>query len=226
MTTTFALPKMPDQKEAEALVKSTTGAAVSFKIKDEDGFIASWALIERHDTAIAKIGEWFDPFVTGLHQMHKMAIDLRNRFLKPVQDSKNVLLGERARYRTEAERAARIEADKKSEALRKQQALELQREAKQAEKTGDTETAAVLREQAKTMPAPVVAVAAAVPKQAGAVVKASWKFAIDNPAIVPHEYFTLDESKVRKVVNALGDKAGIPGVRVWQETAEHSRTVK
>jgi hypothetical protein len=58
------------------------------------------------------------------------------------------------------------------------------------------------------------------------VLKTSWKFAVDNPAIVPHEYFTLDEAKIRKVVNALGDKANIPGVRVWPETAEHSRTVR
>ena len=76
------------------------------------------------------------------------------------------------------------------------------------------------------MPAPIVPVAQATPKQAGSVLKASWKFAIENPTIVPQEYFTLDEAKVRRVVNALGDKANIPGVRVWQETAEHSRAVR
>src|SRR5271170_2571095 len=117
MTTTFALPKMPDQKEAQAMVKTITTQALGFKIEDEDGFVASWALVERHDAAIAKIGEWFDPFVDGLHKMHKMAINLRNTFLDPVTASKRLLLGERHRYRIEKERLKKIEDDKAAEAL-------------------------------------------------------------------------------------------------------------
>lgn len=226
MSTQFALPAQPDQRQATTLVKNLTAQSADLKIRDEDDFIASWSLIERHDQAIAKIGEWFDPFVKGLHEMHKMAIALRDQFLKPVVASKDRLLGERKNYRIEQERKARIAADRKAEELRKLQAKELTQEAKKLERAGDVETATVLREQAKTMPAPAVPVAAAVTKQAGSVLKASWKFAVENEAIVPHEYFTLDESKIRRVVNALGDKANIPGVTVWQETDEHSRAVR
>jgi len=223
-TPQFVLPSAPDQRQAALLVKSLTKQSEGYVITDEDGFIASWALIERHDAAITKIGEWFNPFVDGLHKLHKMAIGLRAQFLDPIVNSKRALLGERAKYRTEQERAKKEKADRDAEILRKAQAKELEKEAKKIEKSGDVETASVLREQAATLPAPIVPIAPAVSKQAGSVLKASWKFAVDNEAIVPHEYFTLDESKIRRVVNALGDKANISGVRIWQETAEHSRT--
>jgi hypothetical protein len=222
----FALPTIPNQKEASTLVRSTMNEAAGLAIKDEDGFIASWALVDRHDQAIKKIEEMFNPFVDGLHKLHKMAIGLRDQFLIPVKQSKNAILGARQTYRIEQERLKKIEADKQAEILRKAQAKEMEKEAKKLEKTGDVEAAQVVREQAAVMPAPVVPIAPATPKQEGSVVKKTWKFAVDNEALVPIEYRTIDESKIRKVVNALGDKAGIPGVHIWQETSEHSRAVR
>jgi hypothetical protein len=222
----FVIPAAPDQKQAAALVKSLTTQSAGYIIKDEDGFVASWALIQRHDEVIARIGVMFDPFVEGLHKLHKMAIGLRNQFLLPVSESKDKLFNERRKYRTEQEAKARKEAEEQAEILRKAQAKELEKEARKLEKTGDFAAAQVVREEAKTMPAPVVPVAAAVPKQEGAILKKTWKFAVENPAIVPHEYFTLDEGKIRRVVNALGAQANIPGVRVWLETAEHSRAAR
>ena len=225
-TPQFVLPSAPDQKQAAILVKSLTKQSEGYIIKDEDGFVASWALIERHDAAISKIGEWFNPFVDGLYKLHKMAIALRAQFLDPIVASKKTLLAERMKYHNEQARKKQEEADRAAELLKKQQAKDLEKEAKKLEKSGDVETATVLREQATELPLPVVPVAPAVPKQEGSVVKKSWKFAITNEALVPIEYRTVDESKVRKVVNALGDRANIPGVRVWQETAEHSRAVR
>jgi len=222
----FSLPTIPNQKEADKLAKFTVGAAKDLKIVDEDGFLASWALVERHDHAITKIGEMFNPFVDGLHKLHKMAIGLRGQFLEPIETSKRKLLAERMRYRNEQSIIKQREADKQAEELRKAQAKELEKEAKKLEKTGDSEAAQVVREQAATMPAPVVPVAPATPKQEGSVVKKTWKFSVDNEALVPIEYRTVDESKIRRVVTALGDKAGIPGVRIWQETSEHSRAVR
>jgi hypothetical protein len=225
-TPQFTLPSTPDQKQAAVLVKSLTKQAENYQITDEDGFIASWSLVERHDQAIAKIGEWFNPFVDGLYKLHKMAIALRAQFLDPIVASKRALLGERQSYRTKQNRLAQEKADRDAETLRQAQAKELQKEAKKEERAGNVEVATVLREQAKTLPPPVVPVMPATPKQEGSVVKKSWKFRIDNEAIVPNEYRTVDESKIRKVVNALGDKANIAGVSVWEEEKEHSRAVR
>lgn len=224
--TQFKLPAIPNQREAAKLGSSVIDNARSLKIKDDDSFVASWALIERHDTVLKKIHEMFDPFVDGLHKLHKMAVSMRNQFLEPIVGSKEMLLHERGVYRREQERKAQEKRDHDAEVLRKQQAKELKQEAKREEKAGNTEAATVLREQAATLPPPVMPVAAAVPKQAGSVVKPVWKFAIENEALVPAEYRVVDESKIRKVVNALGSAANIPGVKVWQETTEHSRAVR
>jgi len=225
-TPQFALPSQPDQRQAAALVKNLTTQAAGFIVKDEDAFIASWALIERHDAALKKIGEWFDPFVEGLYKLHKMAINLRDQFLDPVLASKKALLAERMRYHTAQAKLKKEQADRDAETLRRQQAKDLEKEAKKLEKTGDVEAATVVREQAKTLPPPVVPAAPAVPKQAGSVLKTTWKFRVENEAIVPNEYRMVDVSKIRRVVTALGDKANIPGVKVWSETAEHSRAVR
>jgi len=222
----FEVPKIPDTKQADQLSKSLLGQSVNLKIKDEDTFIASWALVERHDAAIAKVEEMFNPFVSGLHSLHKMAVELRDQFLTPLRQSKKILLDRRQVYRQEQDLIAKKKADEEAERLRKAQAKDLEKEAKQLERKGDIETAAVLREQASIMPAPVVPIVSAVPKLAGSVVKTSWKFSVENEALVPAEYRIVDEKKIRAVVNALGDKANIPGVKIWSETAEHSRAVR
>jgi hypothetical protein len=221
-TPNFALPSLPDQKAASALVKKLQ---LPIDIKDEDEFIASWAIVQRHDEVIAKIGEMFDPFVDGLHKLHKMAVGLRATFLDPVIHSKKMWLSRRLTYSQVKEAAAKRLRDEQAEIIRKQQEKDLLKDAKKLEKQGEPEAAAVLREQAANVPTPNIPIAPAVPKQAGSVIKTSWKFAIENPDEVPREFCDPNPTKVRKVVEALGDKCKIPGVRVWQETSEHSRAV-
>jgi len=113
--TEFKLPAVPNVKEATKLATPIIDQARELKISDDDSYIASWALIERHDAAIAKVGEWFDPFVTGLHQLHKMAVGLRDQFLDPLLASKNRLLAERKRHRIAQEAAAQKKRDADAE---------------------------------------------------------------------------------------------------------------
>src|SRR6267142_4983979 len=150
----FKLPAVPNLTQANKLSVPIIDQARDLAIKDDDSYIASWALIERHDQAIAKVGEWFDPFVSGLNQLHKMAVALRAQFIDPLVASKNRLLAERKRHRTEQDVIAQKKRDADAEILRKQEAAALLKEAKKIEKSGDVETATVLREQAATLPAP------------------------------------------------------------------------
>lgn len=236
VTPKFQIPVVPNQKEADKLVRPLVAQSADLVIKDEDGYLASWALIERHDAAIAKIGQMFDPFVDGLHKLHKMSIWLRAEFLNPVIDSKKRLLGIRKEYRTKQERIAQEKRDRDAEILRKAQANDLVKEAKQLEKSGETEAAAVLREQAKTMPAPVIPVAPAVPKQAGSVQKIRWIATVTDYELVPIEYKTLDhtkktereliDSKIQGVVDKLANLIKIPGVDITKDESEHSRAVR
>jgi predicted RNA-binding protein with RPS1 domain len=222
-TPSFALPAIPDQREATALVKKLQDP---IDIKTEDEYLASWAIVQRHDEVIVKISEMFDPFVDGLHKLHKMAVSLRAGFLDPVVHSKKMWLSRRLTYSQVKEAAEKRLRDAAADALRKQQMKDLEKDAKKLEKQGETEAAAVVREQAATLPTPQLPIMPAVPKQAGSVTRTTWKFEIDNADEIPREFCDPNPTKIRKVVEALGDKCKIPGVRVWQETSEHSRAVR
>lgn len=222
----FNVPAIPDQKKADALVKRLQIAPAIVVIEDEDTFLASWPTIQRHDEALAKIGEMFDPFVNGLHKMHLMACNLRAQFLDPVAASKKAWLRGRMAYTERKELAAKLKRDADAELLRKAQAKELEKDAKKLEKRGDVESAAVLREQAANVPTPSLPIRPATPKQEGSVVTGRWKYEIENPDEVPREFCDPTPSKINKVVTALGDKIKIPGVRVWYEKSESSRGVK
>jgi predicted RNA-binding protein with RPS1 domain len=221
----FRLPTLPDSNTAIRLVRNLQ-SPVKVEIKDEDTFIASWSIIQRHDEIIVKISEMFDPFVDGLHKLHKMAVALRAQFVDPVLESKKLWLERRGVYSRAKEAEAKRLRDETADALRKQQAKDLEKDARKLEKQGETEAAAVVREQAANLPTPSLPIMPATPKQAGSVSVTKWKFEIETPDEVPREFCDPNPTKVRKVVEALGDKCKIPGVRVWQETAEHSRAVR
>lgn len=222
----FIMPAVPKQdairKESQSLMERSGGLV----IHDEDGYLASWALVEHHDLAMQRISATFDPFVSGLHKLHKMAVELRDSFLRPIAVSKQSLLTRRAEYRLEQERLKKLEDEKQAAALQALQKKELERLAKKTEKAGDAEAAAVLREEAKTVPLPVMAPTAAVPVQSGSVIKARWTFEIIEPDKVEREYCDPSSTKIRKVVEALGDKAKISGIRIWKDVKEHSRSAK
>src|ERR1700731_1724888 len=166
-TKDFDPPTVPDQAKAGAIVKKLNIAPANVVLKDQEDFDGSWAVIQRHDEALAAIGEMFDPFVDGLHKLHKMAVGLRAKFLDPVVASKKLWLRARITYSEAAAARKKKEDDEAAERIRKANAAVLVADAKKAEKRGDVETATVLREQAKTMPAPSMPSAPAVTRPAG-----------------------------------------------------------
>lgn len=56
-----------------------------------------------------------------------------------------------------------------------------------------------------------------VPTAEGTHTRDVWKFEVVDINQVPREFFDLNSSKVNKVVQALKERANIPGVRVWRE---------
>jgi hypothetical protein len=58
------------------------------------------------------------------------------------------------------------------------------------------------------------------PKVAGVSMREVWKFEVTDPSAVPREFCTVDETKIRKVVQALKGDAKIAGVRVYVGQAD------
>jgi hypothetical protein len=119
---------------------------------------------------------------------------------------------------TERKRLQAI-ADQQADAERQR----LQKLAERAAGKGDHMKAERLETQAATVVPPRIVSAA--PKVAGQSVRATYKFEIENPALLPREYLCADEKKIRAYVNAMRAEARIPGVRIYQDTSIVSRGV-
>ena len=220
---TFLLPPVPDQRSLQAEVRPLVVLSGNYQITSEDHFVASTAVIKRIETAMDRVHEKYDPFCRGLDGLHKMAVALRQEFLGPLEGAKRFLFAERQSYRERQEAVRKREAEKAAEILQQQQRKELENEAKKMDKRGETETATLFRERARTVPLPQIAPLPAVPETEGSVLTDRWTFEIVNPDEVQREYCTPDPKLIRPVVNALGDKCNIKGIVVTQTTKEHFR---
>lgn len=221
----WKVPTVPDKKAIEKRSAPLLAQAADMTVNDEDHYVASWALVERHDAAIAKIEETFDPFVSGLHKLHKMACDMRADFLKPIVSSKNALLAKRQLYFGMVREAKRKADEAAAKAVQAAEKRELEKQAKLAEKQGDTQTAEVLREQSGQVPLQLFSSGPVLPKQEGSVIKERWVYEIVEPSKVEREYCSPDPKLIRPVVEALGPACKISGIKIERETKEHSRSV-
>jgi hypothetical protein len=220
----WMLPPQPNQAAIEKQTQPLLDRAASFDITSEDHYTASLTVVQQLDRAITTVGDTFNPFCTGLRKMHLAACELRDRFLKPLEQAKSKLMDRRVAYRQEQEAAKRKLDAKAAALLQQQQKAELEKAAKLAAKQGDKETAVALREQKETVPLPYVSSGPAVPKQEGVYTRDYYHFLVENEALVPREYCSPDQKKIRQAVEAFGVTINIPGVRAWKETKEHSRS--
>lgn len=117
-------------------------------------------------------------------------------------------------YADEQDRIRREEQARADEAARKEQE-KLQQRATRAASTGKVEKAAELESQACAVVAPVIN--REPPKVSGITSREVWKFDVTDPSLVPREYLSVDETKIRKVVQALKGDTKIAGVRVYPE---------
>lgn len=223
--TVWKLPMVPDQKEIEKQNAPLLKTANSFSIITQDHFNASAILVQNLDAAIRRVEETFDPFVEGLHKLHKMAIALRNNFSKPLYYAKDRLLAGRRDFRQEQERL-KYEAERKLAAgLQKEQQKDLEKQAKLAEKQGELQLASALREQKEAVPLPVISSEPAVPKQEGFAIRKRWIYTIVDPNAVERQFCSPDPKKIRPVVEALGPNAAISGIKIEEDVSEYSRRV-
>jgi hypothetical protein len=125
----------------------------------------------------------------------------------------------RSYRRREEERAVAEEMRRRAEAEKER--IRLMKLAQKAEAKGLTETADRLEQEAEMVPVPSVESRAVKPE--GFIPRKVWKFEIVTPADVPDQFKTIDETAIRRVVQALGAGHGIAGVRAWQEEEYSSR---
>lgn len=112
--------------------------------------------------------------------------------------------------------ADRRAADEAAAAGRAAEAAKLRAAAVATEEKAAAKAEA-LAVQASTVVAPVIH--REPPRVSGINTREVWKFEVTDPAAVPREYLSVDESKIRRVVGALKGDTKIAGVRVYSERA-------
>lgn len=115
--------------------------------------------------------------------------------------------------RDEQERLRKA-ADEAAAAGREAEAAKLAAKADKVEERA-AEKSAALEDAAQTV-VPAVVVREA-PKVAGVSTREVWKFRIKDASLLPRQFLTEDEAKIRKYVDAMKADAAIPGVEIWKE---------
>jgi len=216
------LPAVPNVKEATKLATPIIDQARELKISDDDSYIASWALIERHDAAIAKVGEWFDPLyrLASASQNGRRTARSVSRSIARIEEStsrRTETASHRARSRGTKETRRRRRDPSQTASRRSPEGSEENRK-----KPATSRRPTVLREQAATLPAPIMPVAPAMPKQTGSVEKTRWIADGEGLRSRTIEYKTLDHTK--KTERALIDSK-IQGVVAKLGTSDQDRRV-
>jgi len=163
------------------------------------------------------------PFLDGGAQVDNLfrnAIALLATIVRRIKDADNS-------YRRELE-AARLKAA--AEAQRAQQARHVDNAINQAaklEEQGEHGKAAEVLQRASDAPAPPVTTAGPpVSKLKNSSVTKRWKYEITDPQLVPREYCAPSDKLIKAQVDTFGDKADIPGVRVFLDEDLATRAIR
>ncbi len=170
-----------------------------FKPMKEAAFIA-------HRTICAKENEALAPLLLAEDVLHRGLVQYRQREALQRRTQEASLDAENLRIAQE--QAARHAAE-----LAEQYALALEME-------GEPELAAQARRDMQPVaPAymPPAVVQNEVPPVSGLSFSKDWSFRIEDPAAVPlsHDWYSIDEKKIRAYVRRLKGHASIPGVRIY-----------
>lgn len=112
----------------------------------------------------------------------------------------------------------RREQQRKLDEAAAQQRAKLQKAAAKAQASGKAEKAAALAEQAEAVVAPTVQ--SDTPKVSGVYTIEKWDFEVINADIVPVVYKSVDDKKVRGIVETMKEAAQEllgPGIRVFKK---------
>lgn len=207
--------------------------AAAIRVVDQGSANRATELILAGKDVIKKIKTFFAPMKESAWAAHQEVVQKEKAELakiEPVVKALEHSIGywrmEEDRKRREAEaaayRAEQIRIMQEAEAKRKADAALLA--AQKAEAEGDMEAAdrliekaARIEEKAAAIPAPPPPIIPPKPVTEGLVARDNWCFEVEDPAIVPRNYLTVDEVAIGKAVRALKGQITIPGVRIFNQ---------
>ena len=220
MTEIMALDTSYIKTESQSIIEH----AKSFEIKDTTDYQRAAALQILITDLINKIKETHNPVIEHWSKKHKEAITEREKDLLPLVGAKTILEGKRISYKNYVDiEKAKQEAALYQEEKRKAEELALLT-AIQAEESGQKEAADKIIDNPITV-APVILPSAA-PKTKGQINRKAPKFRIIDESLIPRQYLIPDNKSIKKVVKALKERHGIPGIEIYYVEKESFRRTR
>jgi hypothetical protein len=188
--------------------------AQSLTITDDASYRAAGELALSIKALRDTITSDFAPAKKAAHDAHKAVCAQEKKHLDALAEPDALVRQKLSKYAAEIDRQ-RQEAERAAIQVAEQQARERVIErAVEAEESGNKQLAE------RILSGPVIPEAPApvtyrVPRASGIAMIDRAMFEITDAALLPREYLTPDEAKIRGVVEALELSANIPGVRVW-----------
>jgi len=203
-----------DVREVTAETQAIVTMAGTYQVTTADQYTAAGQELTRIAGAQKKLEAVRMAITRPMDAAKKAVLDFFREPEAKLETAKNTIKRAMIAYDNEQRRIAEENQRKADEAARKERER-LEEKARKAAESGKVEKAAQLEARAQTVVAPVVS--REPPKVSGIKYLDQWKFEVTDPAKVPREYLMVDESKIRKVVQALKSDTKIEGVRVWSE---------
>lgn len=212
-----AIEERDFKAESTELVDQARGMKV---ISGEDFAAAGAWLRDAIVPMRKKIEGTFDPIIAKAHEAHKTAISKKKELLAPIEQAETIVKRAMADYHLQQERERRrLEEEARAQANRISEELALEK-ALDAERRGDTAGA---ERAIESRPAVVVEVEKApqAPVVSGISSRRTFRFEIVDPSKITAEFLVPDLAAIGKVVRAMGLQAEkmVGGIRVIEDAS-------
>jgi hypothetical protein len=151
----------------------------------------------------------FDPAIEAAHRSHKIAIEQKDKYFKPLINAEKLIKGKIGDFLAEEERKRKEEEEKLRREAEKKEA-ELKKKAEAARANGNEKAAEKYEEKANNVIAPTLA--PTVEKVKGVTFSDLWYAEVVDLKLLPKEYMLPDMPKLNKLAEAMKDSVVVPGV--------------
>lgn len=205
------------RSDVRALVeesKQILSGAKEFKIATNVSYRLAGEELKKIKGAVKRLEDLRTSITKPMDVAKKAVMDLFRDPAEWLANAERTIKAAMVTYQNELDRLAREERARAEQAAREEQDR-LAAASVQAAERGDMERTDDLQARAEAVQP--VAIIREAPKVAGISFREVWKFEITDAAAIPREYLLVDESKIRRVVQAMKADTKIPGVRVFSD---------
>lgn len=208
------LATQPEVRDLMTAVSAIENYAVSLIVNTAAQFEDAAEHLRSVKTAQKRVEAMRTEITDPLNQSLKAANNLFRTPGDKLATAERQIKSKLGAYQDEQDRKQRMEQDK-ADAEAKKERERIEELARKARESGRAAAADKHEARAEAVVAPVVQ--RDVPKVAGVASTTVWKFEVTNPALIPREYLSVDEQKIRRYVTAMKADGRIAGVRIYSE---------